>query len=219
MVKFYVQVSFYDAQVLYHAHPEIKTLKFVIGECFENVADAHKAAVAYVNAHFSDLHEPVEFVSKVPVCPKTKEQWDAIPAGYFCAESPTEWTLSVWKKFIDVGWLWNAYKIQEIFTLDILQAFDVKANNDDTPVLKWEYNPLKVDECNAQVPDSPLSKPKKNVRWHQSVITDFSNVTRENYNKVQDELRRKLALTPEEQDDRSYALHKLAEAALKLRLD
>jgi len=133
-----IRVKFYDAHRLFEAHPNIKSLSFVIGESFDYVEDAHEAAVVYVNKYFAKLSEPIEWLTKVAVIPRTAAQWDKVPLGYYCTEQPTEWTLDVWHKRVERGFLWNASKVERILSLEILQVFSQETEPCiDSPATKW----------------------------------------------------------------------------------
>jgi len=136
-----IQVTFYDAHRLYEAHPKIKSMSFVVGETFDYVEDAHEAAVVYVNKYFTKLSEPIEWLNKVSVAPRTKAQWERVPLGYYCTEQPTEWVLDVWHKHLERGFVWNSFKIERIFSLRILQVFSEETAPCIDSSKKWQYMP------------------------------------------------------------------------------
>lgn len=131
---FCLLISYKKPETLHSAHPCIKSLDFVLGNCHTTNINAHKKAVKYINHYFGTINDPVAFVDRVPSTPTCQKEWDAIPTGYFCTESPTEWKLSVWKKIKNTGFVYNSFQIKEIFSITILQVHKICL---DSPVKKW----------------------------------------------------------------------------------
>ena len=145
-----IRVKFYDAHRLFEAHPRIKSLSFIIGQYFDYVEDAHTAAVAYVNKYFAKLSEPIEWLQKVPVAPRNKAQWDKVPYGYYCTEQPMEWALDVWFKRMDKGLIWNAVKIEKLFSIHILQVYSEETACIDSSTVKWHYLPDAINDVETK---------------------------------------------------------------------
>jgi len=115
-------IRFLKPEILHKAHPNVKTLEFVLGDNESGVVSAHAKAVKYINLYFGTIDEPVQWINLVPATPNNQKEWDAIPTGYFCTESPVKWELTVWKKTKSNGILFHAYIVEEIFKITILQV-------------------------------------------------------------------------------------------------
>jgi len=183
MKSYCIYITFKTPQALHKAHNNnIKALNFILGNSETVLEDARENAVTYINNYLNNLDVTTPYITnQVSMTPITEKDWKLKPEGYFCTEEPCHWKLTVWKKNIIKGYLFNSFEIEEIFHIDILQVFNETCQETPTKfkgIINFE---------NFENDEKVLEKVKP-IQKRQSLpckMVRFGNVINELKDKIQ----------------------------------
>ena len=174
MKSYCIYITFKTPQALYKAHNNnIKALNFILGDSETILEDARRNALNYINDYLKNLDVETPYITQVPITPSTPAEWKEKPVGYFCTEEPCHWKLTVWKKNIIKGYLFNSFEVEEIFHIDILQVFEETCQGSPTRITGFRNFQIMPDEdLITPILKKRKSLPCKSIRFG-SVIEEL----------------------------------------------